>query len=399
MAIFFQLSQNLWSYSVHRAQPRKLFFLITHICRETVCQKVSLILWHGLYKWTTRNNTCKRVCWPVDVITRWLNSWFCDSSINTPFCLIDTHNHTHAHTCTRTHAHTHGLLYFRFLYPWGIPKVDFYVAGNSCGVNKCVLEKILMNHSWICYLGLEQESGHCGGMGEGRREHLPMSLPSPECSTAARLVWADICAGGGRASSPCELLLSGSQAGVMPQSWSLLKKWSLWNDRSALHLSQRVNQSEGLKEVGGWDCVSVAWGFPVIVGRETFEGSRSWCKHAVSLAVAAVKAEDDGVYGKCLLTLPSILFLTLLLFLRLSSWTFISVSAVFMAAWALHKCPNKDRSTMITSCMCVQTFIYVFFWATLGIKKQALVFLLLLLLLFLDLPVACMMVYQTFLKF
>lgn len=42
---------------------------------------------------------------------------------------------------------------------------------------------------------------------------------------------------------------------------------------------------------------------------------------------------------------------------------------------------------MITSCMCVQTFIYVFsLCSTLGIKNKALVFLLLLL--FLDLPLS-----------
>lgn len=64
------------------------------------------------------------------------------------------------------------------------------------------------------------------GRREGRRAYLPMSLPSPECFSAAHLLWADIRAGAGRASSPRELLLSGSQVGVMPLI-PLLKKWSL----------------------------------------------------------------------------------------------------------------------------------------------------------------------------
>lgn len=153
---------------------------------------------------------------------------------------------------------------------------------------------------------------------------------------------------------------------------------------------QRASESRGLEEVGGWDCVPVARGFPGIFflfERQTLERSRSWCKHTVSVAVAAVRAgaEDDSLRGKSSLAFSLVSFPTLLLFLGLSSWTFVTVSA----ERDLHKCPNKDRSTMITSFSCFQTFIYVFsYCAILGIKYKALV-VLLLLLLFLDLPSFC----------
>lgn len=41
----------------------------------------------------------------------------------------------------------------------------------------------------------------------------------------------------------------------------------------------------------------------MIVGRQTFEGTRSPCKQGARVAVAAVRAgaEDDGVCGECLL--------------------------------------------------------------------------------------------------
>lgn len=53
--------------------------------------------------------------------------------------------------------------------------------------------------------------------------------------------------------------------------------------------------------------------------RQTFEGSRSRCKHAVSVDVAAVRAEDDRLRGKYSLAFSAISFPTLLLFLSLSS--------------------------------------------------------------------------------
>lgn len=149
---------------------------------------------------------------------------------------------------------------------------------------------------------------------EGRREHLPMSLPSLECSSAAHLVWADIRAGAGRMRNPHEPLIPGSQAGVMEQTGSLLKKWSLWNDRSLLHLRQRAGVKGWRKLEAAIVCLFEAflWFFE----RQIFEGTRSWCKHTVSVVVAAVRdgAEDDRLRGKCLLAFTTISFPTLLTF-------------------------------------------------------------------------------------
>lgn len=205
-----------------------------------------------------RKNTRSRVCWPVEGLAFWL----------TPSVVASVIHHTSLHALLfdwHTRTDLHSLLWFRFLYPRGTPKFFLMWQVTLGKGNKCSLESI---NEWIRYLSLVQKSGHClqvWGRREGRREHLPMSLPSLECSSAAHLVWADIRAGAGILSSPRELLISGSQAGVMQQTGSLRKKWSLWNDRSPLRLSQRASESKGLKEVGGWDCVPIARGFPVIV--------------------------------------------------------------------------------------------------------------------------------------
>lgn len=106
---------------------------------------------------------------------------FCDSSINTPLCLTYMRIHTHTHSCT------YSLLYFRFPYLWGIPKVRSYVAGNSWTVNKCVFWEV---ESLVDSIGLSAGdwSLFVRGRREDRREYLPMSLPSPECFSAAHLL-------------------------------------------------------------------------------------------------------------------------------------------------------------------------------------------------------------------
>lgn len=252
-----------------RAQTRKLFFLI--IDGFTVEGKSSewlfFILWDSLYKWTARKNTCSRLCWPVERLALWLTPSVVASVIHTlhttPFSLTLSHTHRP--------AHWQSSLVSLFI-SQGNAKIHSYVANNSWKMTKCSLES---TNEWIRYLGLVQKSGHClhvWGMREGRREHLPMSLPSLECSWAAHLVWADIRAGAGRTSSRVSCCFQAARLESCSRRGPCLKKWGLWNDRSPLRLSQRAGESKGLKEVGGWDCVPIARGFPVIFWEADLRG-------------------------------------------------------------------------------------------------------------------------------
>lgn len=133
------------------------------------------------------------------------------------------------------------------------------------------------------------------------------------------------------------------------------------NDRSALRLT-RARESKGWKEVEGWDCAVVAGGFPAFVEKQTFEGSHSRCKHADGVAVVAVKAgaDNDGVYGECLRAFYCFICDTPSVSQPFFSLNFVTASAAFMATGALHKCLNKDRSTMIRIPVHSAVYLHVF---------------------------------------
>lgn len=110
----------------------------------------------------------------------------------------------------------------------------------------------------------------------------------------------------------------------------------------------------------------------MIVRRQTFEGTRSPCKQGARVAVAAVRAgaEDDGVRGECLLAYSPVLFPTLLLF----SQPFppeLLLQPSSTTARASHRCPNKDRSTMI---LFRHLFMCFPFALPLGLKSKPLTF-------------------------
>lgn len=125
----------------------------------------------------------------------------------------------------------------------------------SWTVNKCSLESI---NKWIWGFDLPRKSGHClheeGGKEGGntcRCHFLPWCVPR-------QLIWSEQISVQAQ-EERADRVSCWFQAASLG---FLLKKWSVWNVRSAPLLS--ASESKGLKEVGGWDCVPIARGFRVI---------------------------------------------------------------------------------------------------------------------------------------
>lgn len=159
---------------------------------------------------------------------------------------------------------------------------------------------------------------------------------------------------------------------------------------------ERWRRSEtGLVWVCFFSLRAFAWGFPVIVERQTFEGFRCRCKHAILLSLWLWSRLGLGlrmtgcmvsVYSMALLSyflsfslpfyrmvsLPSLIHsFSSVFFLCLSYQTCVSVTAVVTAAQALFKCPNKDRFTNILWLHSRCVFIYLCVCSSLVINNKS----------------------------
>lgn len=128
------------------------------------------------------------------------------------------------------------------------------------------------------------------------------------------------------------------------------------------------------------------WGF-FWCERQIFQGSRSRCKHSISVAVAAVRAgaEDDGLRGKCLPTfsthsLPKLLLFLSLSFLNFCHWLCCTGFALMPKQGPIH----NDFTLPVRSDVYLSVFPFAL---PLGLKIKPLSFCCFLL--FLDLPPFC----------